>query len=189
MKNLIARLPADALRTSSLSRGGHVFLQGDRTHGMFGVTSGCIQLQRHTEAGVTAIIHTARAGELFAEASLFSDIYHCDAVALEASQIVRIDRDKINQMIAADPEFAVAVISQFARQIQQYRARMALLAIRSAKERVYAGMVEGMLGTDIKAFAESIGLTHEVVYRALAGLVRDQRITKAGRGKYGIGAE
>lgn len=187
MKTLIARLPADTLRPSKLSRGDYAFLQGDRTHGMFSVTSGCIQLQRHTEAGEMVIIHTARAGELFAEASLFSDIYHCDAVALEPSQIVRIDREKINQLIAADPEFAVTVISQFARQIQHYRARLALLAIRGAKERVYAAMVEGMLGADIKAFAGSIGLTHETAYRALAGLVKDQRIRKIGRGKYVVG--
>ena len=43
-----------------------------------------------------------------------------------------------------------------------------------------------MLGKEIKQFAAEIGLTHEATYRALAKLVKDGRIEKAGRGQYSM---
>jgi predicted transcriptional regulator len=60
------------------------------------------------------------------------------------------------------------------------------LAVRSATERVWLAMVEGLLQSTIKQFAASIGLTHEATYRALAELVENGRIQKQGRGRYSI---
>lgn len=61
-----------------------------------------------------------------------------------------------------------------------------LLAIRSAQERVYAALCEGMLTLAIKHFAASIGLAPETTYRAFADLVKDERIVKTARGSYGL---
>lgn len=184
MSNLSAALPPTACLEFNLDRGQIAFRQGDKSLGMFAVLSGEIQLQRHTEAGVMVVIHTARAGGSFAEASLFSDQYHCDAVAMEASLIVRYDKKAINHLLATNPEFAATITRQFAVQIQAYRRQLELQAIGSAKERVFAGLVEGMLKSDIKTFASQIGLSHEAVYRALSELVAAHRIKKTGRGKY-----
>ena len=181
---LFASLPSTARQEFNLDRGQTAFLQGDNTLGMYSVISGKIQLQRHTQAGVVIVIHTAHAEGSFAEASLFSDHYHCDAVALETSRIIRYDKKAINHKLATDPDFAIAITRQFAMQIQFYRRQLELIAIGNAKERVFAGLVEGMLKSDIKTFASQIGLSHEAVYRALADLVASGRIEKAGRGKY-----
>lgn len=173
-----------ARREIELARGEFAFLQGDETHGMFAVRAGKVQLQRHSRVGATVIIHTASAGETFAEASLFSDAYHCDAVALEPSVIVRLDRAEIRRLLVSNADFALAMTNQFATQIQRLRRKLELHSVANASERVYGGMVEGMMGADIKSFASEIGLSHEAVYRALAELVRGGRIRKIARGKY-----
>ena len=41
-----------------------------------------------TPAGAQVAMHSVRPGELFAEASLFSARYHCDAVASRASEVL-----------------------------------------------------------------------------------------------------
>ena len=92
---LFDAIPKNARHEIILNRGEYVFLQGDKTHGMFAVMDGKVQLQRHTQARVMVITHTAKIGETFAEASLFSDHFHCDAVAIEASRIVRFYREKL----------------------------------------------------------------------------------------------
>ena len=58
-----------------------VFRQGDGVHSIFQVREGAVAMVRHLSDGTMLTIATASAGETFAEAALFSDRYHCDAVA------------------------------------------------------------------------------------------------------------
>lgn len=177
-------MPGAACRRILLQKGQHAFHQGDAAHGFFMVESGSIELRRVTENGVTVVIHTARPGESFAEASLFSATYHCDAVALEESRLVEISRTEVLGRLQSDAEFAIALSQRFATQVQGYRRRLELLAIRSASERVYCALADGLLTNDIKTFASEIGLTHEAVYRALAKLTSQRKILKTARGCY-----
>src|SRR5689334_15525999 len=71
----------EAAPVRRLSGAEMLFRQGDPTFAIFAVESGCIQLVRHATEDRTVILHSARGGELFAEAALFSDAYHCGAVA------------------------------------------------------------------------------------------------------------
>ncbi len=171
-------------RERLLATGDALFRQGDPTRGLFVLVSGRLELRRVTEFGNPVMIHNVRAGETFAEASLFSSSYHCDAIALEDSRLVEFKQQSILARFQEQPDFALAVARRFAVQIQGYRRKVEILAIRNAVERVHAGVCEGLLQSDIKSFAAEIGLTHEAVYRALAKLVRRGRLCKTGRGRY-----
>ena len=151
---------------------------------MYHVISGQVHLLRHTRQGDEVIIHRAQADESFAEAALFSPVYHCDAVAAADTELVRIDKAATLERMQQDPDFAIAISARFAGQIQNYRRRLEIVAIRDAKARVFAAVADGMLSGHIKSGAAQIGLTHEAVYRALSSLVRAGRLTKAGRGSY-----
>jgi CRP-like cAMP-binding protein len=48
-----------------------------------------VRLVRYGRAGEEVLLHDARAGEFFAEASLDSPRYHCDAVASESSELLQ----------------------------------------------------------------------------------------------------
>ena len=177
-------LPASALSKQDLTKGTTLFRRNDPATAMFYVVSGQLELLRYTGQGDEVVIHRALFGETFAEAAVFSDIYHCDAVASETAVVVRISKESVLDEMRADSEFAMAISARFAGQIQNYRRRLEVLAIRDAKSRVFAALADGMLSGSIKSFAAQIGLTHEAVYRALSALTRSGRLVKTARGDF-----
>eukprot|EP01042_Synura_sphagnicola_P013321 gene13321-16914_t len=64
------------------TRGQTLFAAGDATRGFFGVREGRVRLVRFSADGRETALFTAGPGERFAEASLFAERYHCDAVAV-----------------------------------------------------------------------------------------------------------
>ncbi len=179
-------LPAQAIKTAIHQKGKKLFLQGDKPFAVFYLEQGLVQLLRHSKNGDEVIIHRARSGETFAEASLFSHEYHCDGIVLEPSTIIKLDKAQILKTMGENADFALALSARFAGQIQSYRRMLEIHAIRSAKERVFTAVSQGMLNTKIKPFAAQIALSHEATYRALAQLVKEGRLEKTGRGAYSI---
>ena len=64
-----------------LAEGELLFQQGDLASAIFEVASGRVRLVRRTIDDHLVAMYTARPGDLLAEAALFSNVYHCDAVA------------------------------------------------------------------------------------------------------------
>lgn len=170
----------------TLEYGDALFVQDSTTAGLFFLVSGTIDLKRATNTGHSVTIHRARSGDTFAEASLFSDTYHCTATASCKAIVIECKRAVILRLLNTDIEFAVSMASRFATQIQEYRRRVELLSIRAADERILAALNDGLLVDDITTFAEIIGLAPETIYRTLAELSKEGRIEKTARGKYQI---
>jgi CRP-like cAMP-binding protein len=126
-------------------------------------------------------LHVAQPGEAFAEASLFSRTYHCDAAADFPSLVRAYSKRALLRALRENPRAALALTGHLAGQVQALRGRIELLNIKSARERVLAYLhqhLSASLGrVDLeqtwKMIATEIGLTHEAVYRALADLERD----------------
>lgn len=179
-------IPTAARKEMKVEKDEAIFVQGGAADGIFYVVQGRVELRRHTERGVQVVIHRAGSGETFAEASLFSDAYHCDAVALDRTAVIRLAREAVLKQFSSDREFALALAGRFAVQVQFYRRRIELLAIRSAEDRVLSALTDRPVNGSIMSFASEIGLTHEATYRALALLVRKGKVKKLGRGEYSI---
>ena len=81
-----------------------LFREGAASAGVFRLRSGCVRLIRTTLTGGQATMHTVRQGEFFAEASLFSAIYHCDAVALESSEVLVFRKQALVDQLRKSPE-------------------------------------------------------------------------------------
>lgn len=151
---------------------------------MFFLQSGAVNLIRHTEAGQKVTMFRATAGDTIAEPSVFSDHYHCDAISQQPSVVLAFDRQSVLAAMAKDSAFATAFVKRLSGQVQTYRRHLELLAIRSAKDRVLAGLADGRLTGTVLDFAAELGLSHESVYRALAALTRDGRVEHPTRGQY-----
>ncbi len=184
LDELLTALPKSALKTISFKRGETLFRQGQQTHGFFRVVSGSVVLQRVTETGDMLVIHRAAEGAYFAEASIFSAVYHCDAVCLSDSTVVCYDRGITLDLMRAGPDFSMQFSQHLATQVQQYRAHSEILAIRSAKHRVLAAVQAGYLTGTVTELAGRINLTHEACYRALSDLCGDGMLHRTSRGKY-----
>jgi CRP-like cAMP-binding protein len=168
-----------------LVAGAALFRQGDPSFGIFRLVSGRISLVRVTPGGMEVPMHTARPGELFAEASIFSACYHCDAVAMRDSEVLVYAKAELTHQLKQSKEDLWAFTAELARRVHDLRTRLEVRQIRSATERVLQSLrlrcdLSGTWRVDgtLKTFAEEIGLTHEAFYRALATLERDGRIIR-----------
>ena len=70
-------LPTSALRPQTIAVGDVLFRQGARTRGLYVLITGRVHLERVGPNGERLIIHRAASGTSFAEASVFSERYHC----------------------------------------------------------------------------------------------------------------
>lgn len=168
-------------RVRELEAGEALFRQGDRTFAIFEVERGRLRLIRNTVASHPVVLHTARPGELLAEAALFASAYQCDAVAAAASRVRAYPKRELLAAFRADPALAERFMAVLAHQIHGLRARLEERNIRSARERVLHHLVlaagpdgrtmplEGTL-TDVAA---EMGLTPEALYRTLAELEKE----------------
>jgi CRP-like cAMP-binding protein len=183
-------LPASVgYETRTLRRGEALFRQGDPAVAIFAIEKGRLRLERHTPDGRLVPLHTARAGETFAEAALFAESYHCDAIALEPGTHVRVHaKAAVLQAICDGQSSAVGLLATMARQLQGLRQRLELRDVRSARERVLLALSLRTTGANtvslpdsLQDFAADIGLTREALYRTLAALEREGRIKREGR--------
>lgn len=180
-----------AIRQSStlhkLEPGEALFHQGDKASAVFEVEQGRLRLIRHTLSSRDVVLHTARSGELFAEAALFADRYHCDAVAAVASRVRAYPKRKLLAAFRKDPALGEHFMASLANQVQALRTQLEQRNIRSARERVLhylmlAVVEDGFtvpLDGTLMDLAAELGLTHEVFYRTLAALEKDGIITKS----------
>ena len=179
-------LPPDASRVTKMQLGDVLFRQEQETSGLYRVISGCVTLRRTSLDGDTLTLHRAVRGGYFAEASIFSDRYHCDAVCTAAGSVLKISKDDVIAKMRSSPAFSEGVTRLLAVQVQHYRAHIEILAIRSANERVMAAVQAGYLKSTIPEFASRINLTHEACYRALRALCDAGRMVQVGRGRYAL---
>jgi CRP-like cAMP-binding protein len=68
-------------------------------------------LERRTFDGRVPVLRTTSAGNFFVEAGLFADIFHCDAVAAERSQICIYPKAAVLNALHADPANAMSYLS------------------------------------------------------------------------------
>ncbi len=187
-KEIPLSLPALAGVTPTVRRlgaGTVLFRQGDAPFGLFRLMTGRISLVRTTPSGAEVPMHTVRAGELFAEASLFSDHYHCDAMVMQRSEVLIYPKTALVLALKQDCDACWAFTAELAQRVQGLRTRLEVSRIRAAPERVLQALrlrsdASGVwiLEGTLKKFAEEVGLTHEALYRALAVLERDGRIVR-----------
>lgn len=167
-----------------LNAGQYLFSQGDPALSVFAVKTGRVCLLRHLQSGMAVPVHTALPGETLAEPALFSQTYHCDAVASEASEVIAYSKNALLDAIQPMPGLSFALIECFARQIHGLRGRIELRNIRSARERVLRFLeLSAKDGTVVferalKDIALELGLTHEAFYRTLSALAREGVITR-----------
>ena len=185
---LAAAMGGNAARRA-LRRGEPLFRQDDPAAAVFAVEAGRVRLLRHTSEGSVVTVAVARAGETLAEAALFAERYHCDAVADLPSRVLAYAKPALLAALRADPDLAARFLAVLARQVQSLRARLELRSLRSARQRVLAYLT--LEGTEddrpdatprpVRDLATDLGLTPEALYRTLARLEAGGLVVRDGR--------
>ena len=187
-----------AVRASAIDRrlaaGEALFRAGARTVGLFEVVSGKVRLARVDRSGREAVLQVAANGETLAEASLFSPTYHCDAIATTDALVRLYPKAVLLEELERDPKLVRAFATRLAQQVMALRTRLERRNIASARERIRHflalnvgadGQTVELSGT-LKDLAADLGLSHEVLYRTLADMEKDNEIKRTG-GKIIVG--
>lgn len=175
-------------RDRILSSGQFLFRQGEAAENVFLIRRGRLRMLRHLASGDAVAIHTGRAGELFAEAALFEDSYHCDAQAAAPVTVASCPKADVMRAFAASSTLAMVWVERVTSQLHAARNALELRNIRSAEDRVLKHLKLRAGTTGEVAFegrlldvAAELGLTHEAYYRSLAGLERSGAISRERR--------
>jgi CRP-like cAMP-binding protein len=180
------RVVRSAAVEHKLAAGETLFRSGDRTVGVYEVLKGKVQLTRIDASGRETVLYFAGAGDTFAEASLFSPTYHCDAIATVDAIVRLYPKAAVLREFQHDPKAALSFMAMLADQIMNLRTKLQQRDIRSARDRVrhYLALNVSADGHTVelpgtaKDFAAELGLTHEALYRALADMVADGEIER-----------
>jgi CRP-like cAMP-binding protein len=172
----------------NLARDEPLFRQGEPAGAVFLIVRGRLRMVRNLASGDRITIHTGRTGELFAEGSLFSNVYQCDAIAAEPTRVRACGKAEMLAAIGDSPSTMLALLEQVTHSLHHARTMRELRNIRSAKDRVLhhlylSASKDGAVVFDrpLLEVAEDLGLTHEAYCRALATLARAGEIKRIGR--------
>jgi CRP-like cAMP-binding protein len=169
-----------------LKPGNALFHSGSKTVGLYEILDGTVCLARTDRSGREAVLQRASAGDLLAEASLFSSTYHCDAIAKTAATVRLYPKAILLAELRRDPKIAQAFAAILARQVMALRTRLEQRNIHSARDRVRhflainadpSGRTVSLSGT-LKDVAAELGLTHEALYRTLAEMSAEGEIER-----------
>ena len=154
--------------------------------GLYEIVKGKVRLARVDRSGREAVLQIAGPRETFAEASLFSSTYHCDAVATTDAVVRLYPKAVLIDELEGNPKMARAFAAMLAHQVMSLRTRLEQRNIRSARDRerhylaIHAdpsGRTVTLSGT-LKDIAAELGLTHEVLYRTLAEMSAEGEIER-----------
>jgi CRP-like cAMP-binding protein len=167
---------ASSVRT--LDAGEYLFRRNDKVEMAFLVREGHVLLRRALKDGGLLTLHSANAGDLVAEASLFADHYHCDAVTDRSTKVSGIPKAKILENFgngSSGKQLSVRALERTTRELQALRTRIEIMRLRKVTDRLDAYLE--LNGPPKEGgwvhVADWIGVTPAALYRELAKRRRD----------------
>ena len=163
-----------AMRSSErrLPEGGLLFHRGDPVASLFLVLEGTIELVRHQADGGVVVLQRASPSAVLAEASVFSERYHCDAFAAAPSVLRAVPMATVREQLARSPAFAEAWARHLAGEVQEARLRSEILSLKTVARRLDAWLLSHgdrmPAKGEWKSLAHQIGVSPEALYRELA---------------------
>lgn len=158
-------------RSIHLAAGGVLFRSASPVSEMFLVISGQIHLCRHTVHGAEMVLQRATSGMVVAEASAYSDSYHCDAIAATDSIALTLPRPIFLSAIASNPVLSATWAAALACGLQAARFRSEIRSLPKVADRLDAWFGEGNHLPEKGQWqnvANELGITREALYRELA---------------------
>lgn len=176
-----------AAHTMNISKGQRIFRFGDKVDAVYRLLDGEVCLTRFSPEGSEIVLHRAREGDFFAEASLFGTHYHCDAICTRPGKYLRLPVEALRYCLVNDPRFAMEWITTLSLNLRRQRAAQERRGLKSLRMRVVHYLVD--LGEDgrielnqpITRWAVELGASHEALYRTLAEMERKGILQRQGQ--------
>ncbi len=179
-------LPTSLLKqceAHAFNKGEYLFQQGKIPEHMFFIVSGEAVLSRTNSQGESITLQRCKGGFL-SEASLLTDIYHCDAIATHAGTAIILPINTFRNSLKKE-DFSLKWVKLLSREIMRLRTQSERLGLKDIKSKlIHLIETEGKQGilqlqSDYKSLASEIGVTHEALYRAIAALEANKVLKKS----------
>jgi CRP-like cAMP-binding protein len=169
----------------SVQKGERLFTAGNKPVDMFYVDQGEVVLEHLGQNGNWVVLQRARHG-FVAEASLQSTRYHCDARAVTKTELTSIAIEPLLAALLVDAAFAARWISMQSAELRRLRVQCERLALNRVQDRLlHLIETEGQggvfrLASGLKSLAAQLGVTHEALYRCVAGMEKLNTLRRDG---------
>jgi len=171
-ENIAELLVKRAQKRRVLEKGTFLFHEGDVVQSVFVIEAGVVELTRPQIDGFSVTLQ--RAGELkvLAEASVYSDIYHCDAVVVSSAIVRQLSKATFLAHLREDEHFSHLWSAHLAKEVQSARYRSEILSKKTVRERLDAWLA--FVGNELPAkgrwknLASQLGVSPEALYRELS---------------------
>jgi len=136
----------------TLERGEYLFHEGDPAHDFYIVQRGAVNVHRVTAAGREQVIHVFRTGDSFAEAALATATgYPADARALEATQVLLVQKDGILALLKRQPQLALRMLGSMSSHLRVLVGQIEDLTVKDVETRLANWLVKRCLNPQSEA--------------------------------------
>ena len=158
--------------TKKIEQNSYLFYQNDAVCSVYIVDAGLVELTRNLHDGTSIVLQRAGDRTILAEASVYSQIYHCDAFARYSSTVFVLPKATFLKFLRDDEELSLMWGKKLAQEIQSTRNRLEILSRHTVSDRLDGWLVlndsEMPLKGEWKSIASQIGVSPESLYRELA---------------------
>lgn len=178
----------------SLAKGDYLFREGDPASGFYIVQRGSVNVHRVNAVGKEQVIHIFRTGDSFAEVALASDKgYPADACALEATQVLLVQKAGILALLRRQPELALRMLGSMSSHLRVLVGQLEDLTLKDVETRLANWLVkrcpnpqsEQPLRIELtmtkRVLAAELGTVSETFSRTLAKFREQKLITVKGK--------
>lgn len=174
------------IKAIPIKKGVRIISEEDEAKGVYFVQSGVVKLTKQDVDGNEIIVCIKQAGDVFAEACLFTNtnpVYPATATALHDGQVYFLSKAELEQELSRSPELALQMIGYMSDQLREMTSTLrdvALLDVYSKTVKTLERLgskfnhegsrwdIEIPLST--QEFATVVGATRESVSRVFAKL-------------------
>lgn len=173
---------AQAAAWREYAAGEVVFLEGERSPGLYSIQSGWLKVVKTSPEGREQVLRFLGAGEVFNAIGVFADRPNpATAIALERTGVWLLRRDFMMGLLGKQPEVAQRVIENIADRVIELVALVEDLSLRTVVGRLARLLLDGAADDVLHRprwytqaeLAARLGTVPDVVQRALSGLAAD----------------
>lgn len=178
----------------TLAKGQYLFREGDPASGFYLIQRGSVNVHRVNAAGKEQVIHIFRTGDSFAEVALASDKgYPADARALEATQVLLVQKAGILALLRRQPELALRMLGSMSGHLRVLVSQLEDLTLKDVETRLANWLIRRCqnpqseqpqrieLTMTKRVLAAELGTVSETFSRTLAKFREQQLIAVKGK--------
>lgn len=157
----------------------YLFHQADPVSSIFIVEEGLVELTRFQSDGQPIVLHRLAGRAVLAEASVYSQNYHCDAIIRSKTRIYELPIEKFKKFLRMKDIHADMWAEYLALQVQSTRQIAEIMSRKTVAHRLDGWLAWQGISLPPKGhwknIARQIGVSPEALYRELSKRKRSER--------------